>query len=483
MNPSKLYYGSDIGNNQYCSRSNNLILSTDDAPSLVIQQEILKLNNQNTNDYIYNFSISNTGNLKAQNISISIMQPGILKDISNLITIQETVLGEMSNFTIQDGYLNFFFNQLEPGQIMENFTIPFTLLNNRLSSPIHTSWNYKLGTNIFSNPYVSKSNQVFLSRDKLQEGLGNYVKKPLIQAKYTTPANFTSPCPGDTFLIHINIKNNEDYPVYGISYSIPKNITGIITLNTTDEIFINEIQPMEEISYSLSYIKSEPGAYLLPPISLESTLQPDIFYFRSSSALLLGNLSLSISKTLETLDVVKNEKFKVRIILKNTGNIEFGDFIINDLFSYDAKGFTLSNGIQIKAYQCLLPGNEITLEYELKTLDKENIYTMNPAFVEYWYIFKNTIETEPILIKVRKTPITQIFPLGITLILGISGIFILYRYQIKNYNEYIDFKRREDLYFGRDFTEISWNKRNIKVFLDSQLKAYNNLQNSKNEKI
>ena len=96
-----------------------------------------------------------------------------------------------------------------------------------------------------------------------------FVKKPFIIAEYAADYENIVPCPGESFLVKIDLKNTEDYPIYGLKYAIPLNVTGIELLNSTNLIFVPKLDGNEVKTFYISYLKTDPGIYMLPPVSFQ----------------------------------------------------------------------------------------------------------------------------------------------------------------------------------------------------------------------
>ncbi len=475
LEPASIYYTTELGNSQYMSKSNSILLSTDDSPSLWIENDYKLISSEGLHRYLVNISIQNQGNLIAEDIRLMIPTPGILTDINQIDTIienNETVFhGKSSNFTIAEGKLFLDIDQLRMNERVENITFEIALPNSRISAPIQANWRYKIKVSEFSPQYQVQGTQNYIHANTSLYSQGKYGLSS-ISLEYDPSIPNITPCPNESFMVNIILKNNGNFSLFGLYYTLPKNLNGLTCLNESDSVFIPELKPNEQKILVLSMQKQKAGVYLLPQIDIISKIQPNVTNIQRGSPRLLGNISVELFKEISQRTVKKKNFLEIKVTLRNTGTIELGLTKINDIFCFDAEGFTLTSGIQIFEKDCVLPGENVSFSYQIQALEKEGTFLMRPALIEYWFIHKIIFESNSFEVIVRPPYWVQILPLLLSIGIGVGGLFVFYLYRLHHVSELIKFERRESLYFGQNLTEIAWEKRNITAFLDKEVEKF-----------
>ncbi len=233
-------------------------------------------------------------------------------------------------------------------------------------------------------------------------------------------------------------------------------------------IWIPYLSPQQEQIITLVYRKDNYRGYMLPQLEVNSSTEFKFMEPIYSDLLPLGRFNVTLVKNLTNNNVVHGTVFEISLTLTNYGNIELGNFSISDTECYDTEGFTLEDGFMIKNYAILQPGESVTFTYSLRTLNKNGIFAINPAKVEYFHINRNLIESQAMTIMVRQTYFESILILILPIMAGASVIIFTYYKKTQYSREDLEIERRESLLFGQSMREIAWKKKNLVEFLDEQ---------------
>ena len=474
MNPAHIIYSTEIGNNQYMSSSNSISFGIDDGSHLMGISEVEHSQSYCGEILNYNLSIANLGNQKATNVTIEIEQPGILYNLLNVSTYQDDenktiVTAKVGNFTIKNGILYFEINEILPGQVVRNISFQFYTPNSRLFPVSIIEWRDHSYSNYSQNYYFAESNQIYLSAPIFYQTEKDIPYKHDIMIEYISDFSINAPKVGENFSVNARITNLGKNTLYDIYIPTDQSSVGISLHNNSKFIWIEKLQPLSSNIFQINFTKNNIMGYMIPQLNINSSLDKCSLIFQAcKEPLVLGSFNLTITKVFETIDTTTRKEFNVNIIIENKGNLELGNFTIFDI-SYDAEGFILTRGTLIKDVDFLAPGDQISFNYTLKTLNTKGIYKMAPAQVDYFYKYKYTIKNNPIDFKIREQYLVLTLRMYIPLILGFSMILITKKYKTKYSREDAEFERRDSLLFGKSLREISWHKKNLNEFLEEQV--------------
>ncbi|MHA1746265.1 MAG: hypothetical protein ACTSWW_09710 [Promethearchaeota archaeon] len=471
VDQASITYTVESGSAKFSAYSNSMTLGTDDLSVLTAYAEV-ETTVHNPGDLVrYNLTVINIGNQKAVNISIEIDQPGIIFPTGPWTWKNETnhiIQVQSYNFSLSENILSFNMAELDPGQQISNLTFGFYLPNSRLLPAAMLKWNdVNSSLSIGRINKTAKSNQFYLSAPVNYQSHSSTPDFHDIEVNYLTTFHDSVPEIDDQFTIEISIRNLGERAVYGLQFQLGSNQEGLYFANSSNIFIIAELGPNETRIVQISYVKTSVHGYMLPPITLLSNLDCNYTSLSYQPILVIGRFDLEIMKEFSHFDLAKGQILEINVTVTNTGDVEVGDLILNDDF-YDSDGFTIYQGKTVHSIAYLSPGESITVTYKLKALRQQGIFTINPAQIQFCFIYKQIITNEPTEIKVR-TPywIITLSLLG-PIVIGGVALFEVYKYKIGYSREELEMERREALMFGQDLREISWKKKNIVEFLDEE---------------
>ncbi|WP_371803444.1 hypothetical protein [Candidatus Lokiarchaeum ossiferum] len=463
-----IQYCSELGT-QYLSYSNSFILNTDDRSSLNTLVHMDEYNKKIGEIMTYNISISNVGMTSAKNISLELDLPGKIKEINNIAEVFTNesyyLVATAGNFTLIGDKLFIYFDFLNAGDSYENITFDFIVPNSRILPSATVTWQDEERMENSTIKRVQSNNQ-YLSAPVRYFSASDTPHKHALSIEYISNFDQNAPEINDVFEVQFRIKNLEPTTFLDIEIPLNSNITGFTLLNETDLIWISSLVPSEDRLITLSYRKDNYRGYTLPQLTINSKIETKFMKQSFSNLLHLGVFNASLSKDLNTVNAVHRDIISITVTLINTGNIDMGNFTIDDTRCYSAEGFTLEDGSMIRNYELLKPGDSITFTYHLRTLNKNGIYQINPAELNYCYIYKMTIESPVMTIMVRQSYFESILIIILPIIVGASVIGFTYYKKSQYSREDLELERRESLLFGQSLRDIAWKKKNLKEFLE-----------------
>jgi hypothetical protein len=478
VDQASITYTVESGSAKFLAYSNSMTLGTDDLSVLTAYAEVVTTVH-NPGDLVrYNLTIINIGNQKAVNISIEIDQPGIIFPTDSWTWKNETnhiIQIQSYNFSLSGNILSYQITELDPGQQIGNLTFGFYLPNSKLLPAAIIRWNdANSSLSIGRINKTAKSNQLYLSAPVNYQSHSFRPDFHHIEVKFLSTFHDSIPKIDDQFTIEISIKNLGRRPVYGLQFQFGGNQEGLYFANSSDISIIAELGTNETRIVQVSYIKTSVHGYMLPPITLLSNLDCNYISLSYQPVLVIGQFDLEITKEFSSFDLAKGGILEISVIITNRGNIEVGDLTLNDDF-YDSDGFTIYQGKTVHSIDYLSPGESIIFTYKLVALRQQGIFTINPAQIQFCFIYKQIITSEPTEIKIR-TPywIITLSLLG-PISIGGSVLIGVYKYKLGYSREELEMERREALMFGQDLREISWKKKNIIEFLDEELASEGSL--------
>jgi hypothetical protein len=120
---------------------------------------------------------------------------------------------------------------------------------------------------------------------------------------------------------------------------------------------------------------------------------------------------------------------RVKLTVFNTGTICTGKVDLSDIISFNQLEFNLVSGSLINNLDCLAPGQNISYFYEIKAVNR-NLITLRPASIEYYYLQRQLIFSNDVIIKVMlPQSIRNLF----ILIPGLISIITLFIYIWQSY--------------------------------------------------
>jgi len=460
INPIRLQstvkYSSSSGNTRYIKYSNSITLSTGNMTSIVAYASLLDYNSNPGSLNTYKLKIKNIGTKIAQNITIDIPIPGIIKD--------------PNKFNLKDNYLEYSQEYLTPGQQEEiNFTyyVPNSAI---LREPRITYNNIKSlekgnSTNLSSSP-----NNLFCVAPINYDNTFPYLRTIKLWLNSST----NGPAINDIFNISLNIKNLGPSELNISQLKITSNDKYGDLLRTSGEIMtFNNIAYNQIKSMNFSLKKTDWKGYLYPAINRLLNNESDTFQIYNSNPLIIGTIDFEITKSVNVHEVEIGDKIEVSIAIKNTGSICIKDLKIDDELSYSGH-FSLVSGRFIKIIDCLNP-NEITyLNYSIRSTS-ETKTTLKGAIISYNYLYSSEIQSNSISIKIITPKLRQYLQIIIPSLIGLAmfGGFLYYTFIYKR--KQLEAERKE-------IKILKQTSRDNIMSVETSLREYLSKRNLKEEK-
>jgi len=431
---SRVVYGSSTGIVQFERRSNSISLSTYDCASILTNSFLDKYTSIPGEINTYSIYFKNIGSNIAENISISLMIPGIIYNVND--------------FTLQDNNLTYCLPKLAPS---EEKTINFTFF-------VPNSISIKEVSVIYHNPDVlegGNSTKLYTLTNEV------YIYAPVdyklqfpflrtLEILFENPSGISDKAPviGEIFNLSISLRNTSPYGIKipELNISMNDQFGDLMKINNLTLNF-NEIAFNETRSFNITFMKLGWKGYYYPPINYFDCSESNTIQISNSLYLILGNINFTLLKSVKSNQLEIGDELIIIIKLQNTGNIIIEDIMIIDVTSYSQSEFTLTVGKLVNVIDSLEPGEIVTITYSIKA-KTQGLIELKPASVVYFYLLKNEVKSNIVNIKII-TPVTRQSSYLYLPIMGVIVIYIIYTWQIKKYRrKRSEFERRELYIFG-----------------------------------
>jgi len=235
------------------------------------------------------------------------------------------------------------------------------------------------------------------------------------------------------FNLTVNIENISPYNVTipDLSLTLNDRYDGLVRIDKISNFNFSNIAHTDIISFNITLNKTRWDGYYYPAINFVQSSESRTLQISSSSHIVLGNISFSITKVLTKYQVEKGESFGVTITVKNTGTICVKNVNINDVTSYSGREFSLTSGKLVNEISCLEPGETIVFGYTLKAKVQKTI-VLKEASIDYYFLSKTSVESNQISIKINTPHLTQLLYILIPCIIALGAILI-YLWQSNKY--------------------------------------------------
>ncbi|MFX1569702.1 MAG: hypothetical protein ACFFCV_15190 [Promethearchaeota archaeon] len=422
---SRIVYSSSSGNVQFERYSNSIPLSTYNAASIIATSSLANYTSKPGELNKYTLSFKNIGSSIAQNVSISILVPGIIDNLSN--------------FTIQNSNLTYYLAKLAPFEEKTlNFTffVPNSISINTISISYNNPKNIEGGN---SSKIISFTNEVYCSAPVDYNQFFPFVR--LI--KINLSSNEITPTIGEIFNLTVNIKNIGPKGFIIPDLNIPMNDQfGDLKRIENNTIQLENITYNGFKSFTLSLKKYGWKGYYYPPINYFESSEGRTLQICSSSSIILGIVNFSIVKHVNREQIEVGDTIVVYIEVENTGTINTGNVVINDIISYSQSDFSLIDGKLIYFINSLDPGESITLNYTLKA-KRQSIVNLKPAVIKFYYFREIDYSSNIVFIKIITPKIRQFSYVALPILIAI-GISVIYLWRIRRYKmRKVEFQRSE----------------------------------------
>lgn len=428
---SRVVFGSSTGNIQFERRSNSIALSTYDMASLILTSSLDSYSSREGDINNYTLNLRNIGSRPAENISISLIIPGIIWNAGN--------------FTLENNNLTYFMPKLEP---FEDKTIHFSFYipNTRCISEILVTYNNPKnveGGN--SSEIIALTNEVYVSAPLDYEKKFPFVRLIEIKSEFESPLLNQSIF---NYTFNLTNINPSGIKTPDINISIGDQIGDLKRIDISD-LYFEDLEYNETISFNVTLNKDGWQGYYYPPINyIESSESKTIQILRSSSSI-LGVINFSITKYVNREHFRIGDEITVFIEIKNTGTIKIEDLTIRDTISYSQSDFLLINGKLVYFINSLESGESVLLNYTIRA-KKQGIFTLKPAFIEFYYLQKLEIYSNDVFIKINSPTFNQYSYVIVAGIVAISILLIYYKQNSKYKKKKSKLERREKLLFKMD---------------------------------
>ena len=431
---SRLIYGSSTGIVQFESVSNSIALSTYDCASIITYSFLDKYTSGSGEIVTYSIYFKNIGSSYAENVSISLLIPGIIYNANN--------------FTLKGNNLTYYLPNLAPS---EEKTINFTFY-------VPNSISIKDVSIVYHNPEAlegGNSTKLFTLTNEVctYAPIDYNYHFPFLRTIEIFHDNNISllnvaPMIGEIFNLSMYLKNTSpnglNIPELNISmndqYGELKRINNLT-------IHIEDITFNETHSFNITVKKLGWKGYYYPPINHITGSESRTIQISKSLYKILGNINFSIIKSVNSDQLEIGNDLTINIELQNTGTIIIEDIVINDISSYSQTDFTLIQGNLVNVIDSLEPGEKVTVSYVIKA-KHQGLIELKPAKIVYFYLLKNEMKSNILNIKIITPMYRQLIYLFLP-VLAVFLMFIIYKWQIKKYKrKRIEFERIERSIFG-----------------------------------
>ncbi len=431
---SRLVYGSSTGFVQFERISNSIPLSTYDSASITTYSFLDKYTSDSGEIATYSIYFKNIGSSTAENLSISLLIPGIIYNAND--------------FTVHENNLTYFLSKLAPAEekiINFTFYVPNSISIKEVSILYHNPAVLEAGN---STKLYTLTNEVCIYALVDYNYHFPFVRIiEIIQDGNDYSLN-DAPVIGEIFNISMALKNISpnglNIPELNISmndqYGEIKRINNLTI--QVDDIPFNETR-----SFNITVKKVGWKGYFYPPINRFDSSESRTIQISNSLSIILGNVNLSLTKSANSNQLEIGDELIITIELENTGSIIIEDIVIKDISSYSQSDFTLIHGNLVNVIDSLEPGKKILVSYIIKAKN-QGLIELKSASLVYFYLLKNELKSNVVNIKIitpLQNQLAYIYLPAITVFL----VFIIYYWQINKYRRnQIEFERSERSIFG-----------------------------------
>ncbi len=448
LGSARVTYSTSASYNRLTVASNGALITTRDAPSLVGQAELTQQRSYPGDLNMYTLHLTNNGTETARNITISMTTPGIIIDPGNF-----TLIGNMLNCSLED---------LPATASFINISFTFRTPNSLLVPKARIEYDNFIDLLPNEADFVTSANQIFLSAP-----IDYDTRVPYLNLLgYTLSTNVTAPAIGEHINVTLIVQNIGQETIPEINLTWGQNLDGFSFLSA-NTFKITDLQPgvgnEQEISFILN--KTNYRGYFVPPIIAVNGTQFQTIRQIAASPIILGASSLRITRTSSNLQPETNDVVTITVTVENNGTIDMEQILVNDINCFPQQGYTLNSGVLVFNITKLIPGQSVSFSYTIKAKNQGH-YEFRPAEVTYFYVYKVSFTSPTLSSKVQSPPYILMLYFAIPLVIGIVAIIIYYSMQKKIQKEDYELRRREELMFGKEGTQVAWHKKNLTQVLD-----------------
>jgi uncharacterized repeat protein (TIGR01451 family) len=423
---SRVVYGSSTGNIQIERKSNSIPLSTYDMASIMATSTLSNYSTSEGELCTYILDLKNIGSRTAENVSISLIIPGIMNDTSV--------------FTLENNNLTYDISKIAPFE-EKTLNFSFYLPNTRVISEVLISYdnpeNVQGGN---SSTVISLTNEVYVSAQI--DYLNKFPFVRLINISSNVSRSFNS-----HFIFNLtfnmNIVNPYGLQVPDLTISIYDQIGDLKRIDS-HVIYFEDIQYDETVTFNITLKKNGWKSYYYIPINFFEGSESSTIQIVYSPSNILGEINFTIKKYVDRKHVDIGDEITIFIDVENTGTMNVSNIIVNDVISYSQSYFSLIRGKLVNLVSELEPGEIVTINYTIKA-KKQGLITLNPACINYYYLHKLEEVSNNVSIKINIPQNNQILYVIIPGVAVIS-ILIIYFQQYKKYKQKKDELHRTEMH-------------------------------------
>jgi hypothetical protein len=279
-------------------------------------------------------------------------------------------------------------------------------------------------------------------------------------------ANVTAPAIGEQVNVTIAVQNTGLETIREVNLLWGTNLEGFNCLSDPS-FMISNLIPGAGNAQTLSVIlnKTTYRGYLVPPIVAINGTESQTIRQTAPSPIILGLSSLQIIRSASERQPEPGDIITIIVTITNNGTIAMEDILVNDINCFPHEGFTLNSGILVYSIDKLAPGESATFNYTLKAKNQGH-YDLRPAEVTYFFIYKETFESPTYMTIVKMPSYMLMLYFAVPLVVSLICILIYYGMKKKSQKEDSELRRREDLMFGKEGTQVAWHKKVLTQVLD-----------------
>lgn len=427
---TRVMYSGVHGYTYFTRSSNSLKLSNYDMASIIATSTLKDFTSGVKELNEYSLTLKNIGSSTAENISVSMMVPGIIED--------------SKNFTIRNNYLICNLSSLAPSQERTiNFTF-YTPNSGSINEAKITFFNQKLIENENKTSMIIYSNEVFFNAPV--DYINRYPYLRMVEIFYNTTNS--TPELDERFVLKINVKNvgSKGTSIPEVKMLVGDKYEGL-HITSSDLVTIENINYNKIKSAKITLAKDSWKGYYYPPINFLDGNESRTVQILKSEPIKLGKINFSINKTVDQSQVAINDIITITINLKNTGTISIANFLLSDTLSFGEETFVLTEGRLVNNYSSTLnPGEKTTFSYKIRAKSQVDV-NLTGAKITYYYLFKEEIYSNEINVKIVNPRIFQLFYIIIPSVISLATLIYYYRRTSIYMEEKFEMKRAEESLF------------------------------------
>jgi uncharacterized repeat protein (TIGR01451 family) len=427
---SQIFYSSFSGNVEYSIRSNTVSLSTNNMASIISNSSISSYSSKVGEINTYTLNFKNIGSEIAENINISILIPGIIKDVIN--------------FTINNDFLYYNLSNLAP---YEQKTIRFSFYtpnSGKFNSTLIKYNTTEYVENANGSELISQPNQVFYSAPV------DYSNRiPFLNSiEFYYNSSNRSPSINEIFNLTVSTINSglSRLNISNLYVSINDQVGDLTPINN-NHILINHLGYNKSVSFNITIKKEDWKGYYYIPINFIEHNESRTIQLAYSDSIVLGVIQFSIIKSVDKNQIEIGDIITVSVNITNTGTICIKDVILSDILSFTSIEFSLIEGRLINDINFLQPDESAYYSYKIQAISQQ-IVEMKPSFIEYYYLMKIKEDSNQVEVKVIIPKTIQMFFIVIASSISIIVLGLYLNYAVK-YKKRRYLTQRNELYLSK----------------------------------